>query len=160
MRVTRRAGRDSTLSEEIRLSPGSKQVVLDFDIDWHERQRLLKLAFPLDIKADASTSEMQFGHVERPTHQNTSWDAARYEICAHRWIHVGEAGYGIAVLNDSTYGHDVTRGVDEQGHPSTTVRLPKVLVRSWVRTTASEAGAPGAGPPACGRGAGEEVRTG
>lgn len=123
VRVTRRAGRDSTLSEEIRLSPGSKQVVLNFDIDWHERQRLLKLAFPLDIKADASTSEMQFGHVERPTHRNTSWDAARYEICAHRWIHVGEAGYGIAVLNDSTYGHDVTRGVDEQGHPSTTVRL-------------------------------------
>ena len=139
MRVTRRVGRDSSLTEEIRLSPGSRQVVLDIDIDWHERQRLLKLAFPLDIKADASTSEMQFGHVERPTHQNTSWDAARYEICAHRWIHVGEPGYGVAVLNDSTYGHDVTRDVDGQGHPSTTVRLPKVLVRSRVRTTASSA---------------------
>ena len=126
VRVTRRAGRDSSLTEEIRLSPGSRQVVLDIDIDWHERQRLLKLAFPLDIKADASTSEMQFGHVERPTHQNTSWDAARYEICAHRWIHVGEPGYGVAVLNDSTYGHDVTRDVDGQGHPSTTVRLSLV----------------------------------
>ena len=126
VRVTRRVGRDSSLAEEIRLSPGSRQVVLDIDIDWHERQRLLKLAFPLDIKADASTSEMQFGHVERPTHQNTSWDAARYEICAHRWIHVGEPGYGVAVLNDSTYGHDVTRDVDGQGHPSTTVRLSLV----------------------------------
>ena len=126
VRVTRRVGRDSSLTEEIRLSPGSRQVVLDIDIDWHERQRLLKLAFPLDIKADASTSEMQFGHVERPTHQNTSWDAARYEICAHRWIHVGEPGYGVAVLNDSTYGHDVTRDVDGQGHPSTTVRLSLV----------------------------------
>ena len=126
VRVTRRVGRDSSLTEEIRLSPGSRQVALDIDIDWHERQRLLKLAFPLDIKADASTSEMQFGHVERPTHQNTSWDAARYEICAHRWIHVGEPGYGVAVLNDSTYGHDVTRDVDGQGHPSTTVRLSLV----------------------------------
>src|SRR5206468_4583194 len=43
----------------------------------------------------------------RPTHTNTSWDAAKFEICAHRWIHVGEPGYGIAVVNDSTYGHDV-----------------------------------------------------
>ncbi|WP_257210390.1 alpha-mannosidase [Actinomyces ruminis] len=121
--VTRTLGRSSTLVECIRLSPDSKQVVFDFDVDWHERQQLLKLAFPLDLVADASTAEMQFGHVSRPTHQNTSWDAARYEICAHRWIHVGEPGYGVAVLNDSTYGHDVTRDVDAFGHPSTTVRL-------------------------------------
>ncbi|CAM2953979.1 glycoside hydrolase family 38 C-terminal domain-containing protein [Actinomyces slackii] len=126
VRLSRPLGQDSSVAQEIRLSPGSKQVVLDLDIDWHERQRLLKLAFPLDLKADASTAEMQFGHVSRPTHQNTSWDAARYEICAHRWIHVGEEGYGVAVLNDSTYGHDVTRGVDRLGRPTTTVRLSLV----------------------------------
>ncbi|MBE6481171.1 MAG: alpha-mannosidase [Actinomyces ruminicola] len=123
VRVTRALGRASTLVERIRLRPGSKQVGFDFDVDWHERQRLLKLAFPLDLVADASSAEMQFGHVARPTHQNTSWDAARYEICAHRWIHVGEPGYGVAVLNDSTYGHDVTRDLDALGHPMTTVRL-------------------------------------
>ena len=123
VRVSRRVGKESTLSQEIRVSPGSKQVVFTLVVDWHERQKLLKLAFPLDIKADSSASEMQFGHVERPTHQNTSWDAARYEICAHRWIHVGEEGYGVAVLNDSTYGHDVTRDIDQNGNPSTTVRL-------------------------------------
>ncbi|MDU0347872.1 alpha-mannosidase [Actinomyces sp. MRS3W] len=123
VRVVRRVGRSSTLTEQIRVQPGSKQIVFDFDIDWHERQQLLKLAFPLDLMADVSTSEMQFGHVQRPTHRNTSWDAARYEICAHRWIHVAEAGYGVAVLNDSTYGHDVTRDLDTAGHPVTTVRL-------------------------------------
>lgn len=124
--LTRQVGEASSLREEIRLRPGSKQVELSFDIDWHERMKLLKLAFPVDVMAAVSTSEMQFGHVERPTHQNTSWDAARYEICAHRWIHVGEQGYGVAVLNDSTYGHDVTRDLDQAGNPSTTVRLSLV----------------------------------
>ncbi|WP_172192867.1 alpha-mannosidase [Actinomyces faecalis] len=124
--LSRTVGEASTLREEIRLRPGSKQVELRFDVDWHERMKLLKLAFPVDVMAAVSTSEMQFGHVERPTHQNTSWDAARYEICAHRWIHVGEQGYGVAVLNDSTYGHDVTRDLDEAGNPSTTVRLSLV----------------------------------
>ena len=70
--------------------------------------------------ADRSAAETQFGHVYRPTHTNTSWDAARFEICAHRWLHVGETGYGVAISNDSTYGHDVTR---RPGGSGTTVRL-------------------------------------
>lgn len=61
----------------------------------------------LDAHADRATAEIQFGHVHRPVHTNTSWDAARFEVCAHRWVHVGEPGYGFAVVNDSTYGHDV-----------------------------------------------------
>ena len=56
-------------------------------------------------------------------HTNTSWDAARFETCAHRWLHVGEPGYGVAVANDSTYGHDVTRTTREDGGTTTTVRL-------------------------------------
>ncbi len=83
-------------------------------VDWHERQKLLKLAFPLDVHADRSASEIQFGHVHRPTHTNTSWDAARFEICAHRWVHVGEPGYGVAVANDATYGHDVSRATRDR----------------------------------------------
>ena len=72
------------------------------------------------MHADRAASEIQFGHVHRPTHANTSWDAARFETCAHRWVHVGEPGYGVAVANDATYGHDITR--DGDGGP-TTVRL-------------------------------------
>jgi alpha-mannosidase len=92
-------------------------------VDWHERQRLLKLAFPLDVHADRAASEIQFGHVHRPIHTNTSWDVARFETCAHRFVHVAETGYGSAVTNDCTYGHDVTRTPRAGGGSATTVRL-------------------------------------
>ena len=102
---------------------GSAAIEIVSDIDWHERQKLLKLAFQLDVHADRSAAETQFGHVFRPTHANTSWDAAKFEICAHRWVHVGEPGYGVAVANDATYGHDITRTVTDAGTTVTTVRL-------------------------------------
>jgi alpha-mannosidase len=75
------------------------------------------------VTADRSASEIQFGHVFRPTHANTSWDAAKFEICAHRFVHVAEPGYGVAVVNDSTYGHDVTRRPRSGGGTSTVARL-------------------------------------
>ena len=59
----------------------------------------------------------------RPTHASSPWDAAKFEVCAHRWAHVGEPGYGVAVANDSTYGHDLRRGAREGGGTFTTVRL-------------------------------------
>jgi alpha-mannosidase len=55
----------------------------------------------------SATYEIQYGHVERPTHRNTSWDTARFEVCAHKWVDVSEPGYGVALLNDCKYGHDV-----------------------------------------------------
>jgi alpha-mannosidase len=61
--------------------------------------------------------------VRRPTHENTSWDAARFELWAHRWIHVGERGWGAALLTDSTYGHDLHRDTRADGGTTTTVRL-------------------------------------
>lgn len=117
---------DSRLVQQITLRRGSPAIEIVTHIDWHERQKLLKLAFPLDVHADRSVAETQFGHVFRPTHANTSWDAARFEICAHRWVHVAEPGYGVAVTNDCTYGHDVQRGVGEDGGTVTTVRLSLV----------------------------------
>ncbi|MGH3585254.1 MAG: glycoside hydrolase family 38 C-terminal domain-containing protein, partial [Pseudonocardia sp.] len=99
------------------------RVEYGFEIDWHESQKLLKLAFPLDVRADRATSEIQFGHLHRPIHQNTSWDTARFETVAHRWIHVGEPGYGVAIANDVVYGHDVRGGQSPAGRPMTTARL-------------------------------------
>ena len=55
--------------------------------------------------------EIQFGYLERPTHRNTSWDAARYEVAAHKWADLSEANYGVALLNDSKYGYDVLDNV-------------------------------------------------
>ncbi|MGC5023651.1 alpha-mannosidase [Tsukamurella sp. DT100] len=114
--VVRRAFGDSTITQRISLRADSPALDIENDIDWHERQKLLKLAFPFDVHAERSAAETQFGHVFRPTHANTSWDAAKFEICAHRWVHVGEPDYGVAVANDSTYGHDITRRpIDSDG---------------------------------------------
>ncbi|HKS47610.1 MAG TPA: glycoside hydrolase family 38 C-terminal domain-containing protein [Amycolatopsis sp.] len=125
IRVVRLFGA-SRLTQTIRLCAGSRRIDVVTEIDWHESEKILKAAFPIDVHADRSAAEIQFGHVFRPTHANTSWDAARFEIYAHRWIHVAEAGYGVAVLNDSTYGHDVTRATRDDGGTTTTVRLSLV----------------------------------
>ncbi|MFI8811988.1 alpha-mannosidase [Streptomyces sp. NPDC055082] len=113
----------SRVTQLLTLRTGARRLDIDTEVDWHEREKFLKAAFPLDVRADHSTAETQFGHVQRPTHTNTSWEAAKFEICAHRFLHVGEPGWGAALLNDSTYGHDVTRTVREDGSTTTTVRL-------------------------------------
>ncbi|MFJ8932138.1 alpha-mannosidase [Streptomyces sp. NPDC102364] len=122
VRVVRAFG-DSRIEQTLALAPGSRRLDVDTVLDWHETEKLLKAAFPLDVRAGHSTAQVPFGHVERPTHTNTSWDAAKFEVCAHRFVHVGERGWGAALVNDSTYGHDVTRDVREDGGTTTTVRL-------------------------------------
>ncbi len=119
----RRTFGESVIAQRISLSRGSRSVQIITEVDWHERQKLLKLAFPVDVAADRSASETQFGHVFRATHTNTSWEAAKFEVCAHRWIHVAEPGFGVAIANDATYGHDVTPSPRAGGGTSTTVRL-------------------------------------
>lgn len=99
----------SSIRQVLRLERGSASLAIENTVDWHEKHKLLKLVFPLDVHADRFAAETQFGHVYRPTHANTSWDAARFEVSAHRWVHVAEPGYGVAIANESTYGHDVTR---------------------------------------------------
>ncbi|GAA2623478.1 glycoside hydrolase family 38 C-terminal domain-containing protein [Streptomyces spororaveus] len=122
VRVTRSFGRSRAV-QQITLRAGARTVDIVTDVDWHETEKFLKAAFPLDVKAERTASETQFGHVHRATHTNTSWEAAKFEICAHRWIHAEEPGWGVALLNDSTYGHDVTRDVRADGGQTTTVRL-------------------------------------
>ncbi|MCL2515338.1 MAG: glycosyl hydrolase-related protein [Microbacteriaceae bacterium] len=121
VRVTRRFG-GSTIEQEFALGAGAATLEITTRVDWHERQRMLKFAFPLDVRADRAASEVQFGHVYRPTHENTSWDAARFETSAHRWVHVAEPGFGAAVANDASYGHDVTRRPRQGGGTMTLVR--------------------------------------
>ena len=127
VRVERAFGA-SRLVQHLELTAGSAQLTVRTDIDWQERDTLLKAAWPLNVHAEQESAEIQFGHVRRPTHENTSWDAARFELWAHRWVHVGEHGWGAAVVNDSTYGHDVSRLTREDGGSTTTLRLS--LLRS------------------------------
>jgi alpha-mannosidase len=106
--VTERFFGDSSVRQTVLVRPGRPGVEIRLDVDWHERERLLKLGFDLDVHADRARFETQFGHVSRAIHENTSWDAARFEVAAHRWVHVGEP-VGVALANDSTYGHEVRR---------------------------------------------------
>ncbi|MBC9712975.1 alpha-mannosidase [Streptomyces sp. TRM66268-LWL] len=121
VRVVRAFGK-SRITQDLHLCTGSRRLDVVCAVDWQESEKVLKAAFPLDVQAERSAAEIQFGHVHRPTHANTGWDAARFEICAHRWLRVAEEGYGVALLNDSTYGHEVTRTPHEEGL-GTTVRL-------------------------------------
>jgi alpha-mannosidase len=88
--------RASTIAELVRFTAGSADIDLDFDIDWHEQRTLLKLAFPTTVFTDRAASEIQFGHIHRPTYLNTTWDVARHETVAHRWVQVAEPGFGFA----------------------------------------------------------------
>uniref|UniRef100_UPI0004C8AC00 glycoside hydrolase family 38 C-terminal domain-containing protein n=1 Tax=Streptomyces sp. NRRL S-146 TaxID=1463884 RepID=UPI0004C8AC00 len=126
IRVERSFGKGSTITQTISVRAGSPRIDIETDIDWHETEKILKAAFPVDIRAPHSSAEIQFGHIQRPTHTNTSWESARFEVSGHRWVHLAEPGYGVAVINDSTYGHDVSRTVREDGGTTTTVRLSLV----------------------------------
>jgi alpha-mannosidase len=117
----------SSVTQTIELRAGSPRLNVHVEADWHHQERLLKVAFPFDVQTDEITREIQFGNLTTPIHRNTSWDDARFEFCAHRWVHVHETGAGIALLNDSKYGHDAlrTRSQLDDGSevPTTTVRL-------------------------------------
>ncbi|MEU1364684.1 glycoside hydrolase family 38 C-terminal domain-containing protein [Streptomyces sp. NPDC005803] len=123
VRIVRSFG-DSKVTQLLTLAPGAKRLDIDTEVDWHETEKFLKAAFPLDVHAERYASETQFGHFYRATHTNTSWEAAKFEACNHRFVHVEEPGWGVALVNDSTYGHDVTRTVrDADAGTTTTVRV-------------------------------------
>ena len=97
--------------QRISLSWNSPRLDFETSIDWQERAVLLKAAFPVDILAPEATCEIQWGNVTRPTHRNTSWDWARFEVCAQKWVDLSEGDYGVSLLNDCKYGHDVRENV-------------------------------------------------
>jgi alpha-mannosidase len=106
VRFVRRSGQ-SEISQVMRLRAGSARLEFETEVDWHERHRFLKVAFPVAVRSTRATYEIQHGHIDRPTVENTSWDLARFEVCGHRWADLSEAGYGVALLNNGKYGYDV-----------------------------------------------------
>ncbi len=102
---------NSSYTQRISLAYNSPRLDIETTIDWHERHVLLKVAFPVDILAPVATYEIQWGNVQRPTHRNTSWDWARFETCAQKWVDLSEGGYGVSLLNDCKYGHDIRDNV-------------------------------------------------
>ena len=110
VQFTRNFG-SSKLQQRMLLDAGSRVLRFETEVDWQEEHKFLKVAFPVAVRSSRATYEIQFGHVERSTHANTSWDQARFEVCAHRWADLGEPGYGVALLNDCKYGYDIQGSV-------------------------------------------------
>lgn len=98
---------NSDYVQRIFLRHNSPRLDFETTIQWRERKILLKVAFPVDILSPTATYEIQWGNVERPTHRNTSWDWARFETAAQKWVDLSEGDYGVSLLNDCKYGHDI-----------------------------------------------------
>ena len=86
-------------------------IEIDAEIEWQETMKFLKVEFPVDIVNTEASYETQFGIVRRPTHYNTTWDMAKFEVCCHKWADLSEATYGVSILNDSKYGFAVAGNV-------------------------------------------------
>jgi alpha-mannosidase len=87
------------------LRAGSPRLDVEIELDWHHDEHLLSMRFPLDVHAESASCGVQFGSVRRPTHASTTWDAAKFEVCAHRYVDVAEPDFGVAVLDNGRYGH-------------------------------------------------------
>ena len=106
LKVTRKFV-NSLITDTIYLYDNEKFVGFENDIDWNTEHIILKRDFPIEVVADKATCEIQFGNAERPTHKNTSWDQARFEVCAHKFVDVSETDFGVAVVNESKYGYSI-----------------------------------------------------
>ena len=101
----------SVLTQDVILYAKNPRIDFKTCVDWKEKQVFLKTYFPVDIHAAEASYEIQFGCIKRPTHGNTEWDFARFEVPGHRWVDLSESGYGVALLNDCKYGYDVQENV-------------------------------------------------
>lgn len=102
---------NSKISQDIIIYSKSRRIDFKTKLDWHEKHKILKAKFPTSILSTKATYEIQFGNVERPTHENTSWDAAKFEVCAQKWADLSEEGYGLSLLNNCKYGHSTSGNV-------------------------------------------------
>lgn len=97
----------SLIEQDMIFYAQERRIDFKTKVDWHEQRKLMKVAFPVDIRSTEATYDIQFGNVKRPTHWNTSWDMARFETVGHQWADLSETGYGVSLLNDCKYGYDI-----------------------------------------------------
>jgi alpha-mannosidase len=110
LRLSGKVG-SSTVTQIVSLAAGSRRLDFATTVDWKERSRMLRVAFPAAFRTDRVACEIQYGHLFRPTHTNTSWDMARFEAPAQRWVDLSARDRGLALLNDCKYGHAVNGSV-------------------------------------------------
>jgi len=95
------------ISQYLILYHNSKRIDFKTIVDWQEREKLLKVLFPVDVRSTKARYDIQFGNIERPTHRSTSWDFARFETVGHKWADLSEKGFGVSLLNNCKYGYDI-----------------------------------------------------
>ncbi len=110
VRVVRKTEK-STFTQDVTMYASSPRIDFVTKVDWHEKRVLLKVAFPVDVRASRATYEIQYATIERATHTNTAYDRARFENPALRWADLSEGDYGVSLLNDCKYGYDVRGNV-------------------------------------------------
>ncbi len=98
---------ESLISQTVWFYGRDSRIDFDTVLEWDSIHRILRTAFPVDINTDKASFEIQFGTIERPTHKNTSWDRQKFETCAHKFADMSEGDYGISLLNNCKYGHDI-----------------------------------------------------
>lgn len=106
LKVTKNVN-DTTVEQFIHFYANTRRIDFETKVDWKMSQHLLKVHFPVDIHTDEATFDIQFGNIKRKIHQNTSWDVARFESCAHKFVDMSEGEYGVSLMNDCKYGHSV-----------------------------------------------------
>lgn len=109
VRIRRTFGR-STITQEIQLQANSPVLAFKTSVEWRERHRILRVGFPLNLHQPKARFEIQWGHIEREVHRQTSWDQAKFETCAHKWVDLSEPDFGVALFNDGKSGHSYSRG--------------------------------------------------
>lgn len=103
----------SRITQDMVVYAESRRIDFVTRVDWHEKHRLLKTAFTVDIRSTRATYDIQYGHAERATHRNNSWDWAKFEVVGHKWADLSETGYGVSLLNDCKYGYSILENVME-----------------------------------------------
>jgi alpha-mannosidase len=101
----------SSIRQTVSLAKNSRRMDFDTTVDWREEHRMLRVAFPTAIQTNECTCDIQYSHVKRPNHRNTSWDMARFEVAAHKYVDLSDNGYGVALLNDCKYGFRILENV-------------------------------------------------
>ena len=103
--------RSSTITQVLSLAAGARRLDIKTTLDWHDRRVFLRTLTAVNARSRNATAECAYGVVTRPTHTNTSWDAAMFEAAAHRFLDLSEPDFGLALLNDAKYGHSVRENV-------------------------------------------------
>ena len=94
----------TTISLAASIEGQPSYIEMASEVEWRENMKFLKVEFPVDVVNTEASYETQYGIIRRPTHYNTSWDMAKFEVCSHKWADLSENGYGVSIMNDSKYG--------------------------------------------------------